>query len=94
MTPKLPCIDCITLPICKADANKYDKGQEGIKSIYDKCVILRDYLEQNYKTIHQSSPAIESVDFLVVYKFFLPHIIDKLLYQQRHLSRLKKVKRT
>lgn len=89
---KLPCEKCITLAVCKATALQYDKGHEGIRVIYDKCSILRDYLESNYKKIVKTNPQVETIDLEIVYRFFLPHIFDKLLYQQRNISRIPRIK--
>ena len=45
---KVPCIDCIILPRCKAifDKNRsnYDKMHADISKLYDRCTLLKDYL--------------------------------------------------
>ena len=86
MTKQLPCKDCITLAICKATALRYDKGHEGVKAIYDKCSILRDYLDEYHKSKTKTT-RVEVTNLRVVYDFFLPHIMmHKLLYQQSNIS--------
>ena len=84
MNKQIPCINCITLAMCKATALRYDKGHEGVKAIYNKCSILRDYLDEYHKT--KQTPDVEVTNLRVVYDFFLPHIMDKLLYQQSNIS--------
>ena len=69
-------------------ARQYDKGHEGVRKIYDKCSILKDYLEKHHKRIASTSPKVTAINFDVVYRFFLPHLLDRMLYQQRNISKV------
>lgn len=52
-TNEIPCIDCITLPICRATAKNYDSGIKDKELTYsfivafilaNKCTLIRNYI--------------------------------------------------
>lgn len=72
---KLPCIDCITLPMCKAFINNYKQSSDNITShrdviilVYKKCSLLKDYVLEGdlyegmpFENIHLLSIAINYI---------------------------------
>jgi len=72
---KLPCINCITLPMCRAFINTYKQSSENIAShraivllIYQKCSLLKDYVLEGdlyegmpFENIHLLSMALRYI---------------------------------
>jgi len=53
----LPCIDCITLSICKAIQTKYkEKHMQGIfiTTLESRCKLLAKYTESRYSQLHDT----------------------------------------